>query len=167
MSFPNPLARVAPVALVALAATAARPALAQAPAAPVAAHTVTCPPPAAATTSTTTTSTAYGEVAPFADVVRSVGALTLEDPREPVYGSAPVLVLGDSLGTLVATYRRGAASAPLRVRVEGADLVVRGTTPEGRLAVRLYDVNAEHAPNALVGRWAVGARGGVFRRAAQ
>lgn len=75
------------------------------------------------------------------------------------------VIVADSAGQLVATFRLAGSSAvrPMQVDVMDSDLVLQGETPSGVLTLVLYGQNDSNGEAALSGRWLLGSREGELR----
>ena len=76
------------------------------------------------------------------------------------------VIVADSAGQLVATFRLAGSNSerPMQVEVLGSDLVLQGETPSGVLTLVLHDQNDSRGDDTLVGSWTLGSRqGGELR----
>ena len=94
--------------------------------------------------------------------VRTVAAYRFLAPRAA--GLPIEVVLADSAGRLVGTYRTEGSPAhlPLEVTVLETDIVLQAQTDSGLLTLRLLGQN-DATVRDVVGRWWLGARSGELR----
>jgi hypothetical protein len=73
--------------------------------------------------------------------------------------------LGDSAGTLVASYRtaRMPDARPMSVYVVGEDVYLIGETTRGPLTIEFYERSRGSGDRALTGRWTLGDQAGDLR----
>jgi hypothetical protein len=75
------------------------------------------------------------------------------------------VIVADSAGQLVATFRLAGSSAerPMQVEVLGSELVLQAETPSGALTLVFYDQNDSRSDDSLAGLWTLGLRQGELR----
>lgn len=105
-------------------------------------------------------------VARSADIVaptqRTIAIYQLDGSQ---YGIPEQVTVGDSAGTLVASYRlrAGGAQRPMNVAVADSDILLQAYTQRGMLTIVLFQQNDPDAALPLIGLWSLGTRQGDLR----
>jgi hypothetical protein len=79
------------------------------------------------------------------------------------------ITIGDSAGTLIASYRMAnvVRPSPMQVDVMGDDLILQGETTRGLLTLVLSRQNDGETPSKFIGWWSLGDEHGDLRGRAQ